>query len=56
MPTLLGWTQDYLAMVVLITLEATGYQATASDAFYPGSWASLMTMDIAPSGAGTPVP
>jgi oligopeptide transport system substrate-binding protein len=45
-----------LAMVVLIKPEVTGYQATASDAFYPGSWASLMTMDIAPSGAGTPVP
>ena len=45
-----------LAMVVLVKPEVTGYQATASDAFYPGSWASLMTMDIARSGVGTPVP
>jgi oligopeptide transport system substrate-binding protein len=44
-----------LAMVVLIKPEVTGYQATASDAFYPGSWASLMTMDLATAGDGTPV-
>jgi ABC-type oligopeptide transport system substrate-binding subunit len=41
-----------LAMVVLMKLEATGYQATASDAFDPGSWASLMTMGLSGWNAG----
>ena len=41
-----------LAMVVLIKLEATGYQATASDAFNPGSWALLMTMGLRGWNAG----
>jgi oligopeptide transport system substrate-binding protein len=45
-----------LATVVLVKPEVTGYQATASDAFYPGQWASLLTLDVAASGGGTPVP
>jgi oligopeptide transport system substrate-binding protein len=44
-----------LATVVLINPEVTGYQATPSDTFYPGQWASLLTLDLAPAGEATPV-
>jgi len=45
-----------LATVVLVKPEVTGYQATASDAFYPGQWASLTTLTLSPPGSGTPIP
>jgi oligopeptide transport system substrate-binding protein len=35
-----------LATVVVIKPEVTGYQATASDYFYPGQWSSLTTLDV----------
>jgi oligopeptide transport system substrate-binding protein len=44
-----------LAMVVVVKPEVTGYQATASDAFFPGAWSSLMTLDLRLNGEATPV-
>jgi hypothetical protein len=45
-----------LATVVLIKPEVTGYRATASDAFYPGQWASLLRLDLTESAGATPAP
>jgi oligopeptide transport system substrate-binding protein len=39
-----------LATVVLIKPEVSGYQATASDTFYPGQWSSLTTLDLSQPG------
>jgi oligopeptide transport system substrate-binding protein len=36
-----------LATVVMVKPDVTGYQATASDYFYPGQWSSLTTLDLA---------
>ena len=44
-----------LATVVLVKPELTGYQATASDYFYPGQWSSLTTLDLNPNAGATPV-
>ena len=44
-----------LATVALIKPEVTGYRATASDNFYPGQWASLITLDLVPAAGATPV-
>jgi oligopeptide transport system substrate-binding protein len=44
-----------LAAVVLVKPEVTGYQATSADFFYPGQWASPMTLDLAEPLEGTPV-
>jgi oligopeptide transport system substrate-binding protein len=43
------------ATVVVVKLEVTGYQATASDNFYPGQWASLTTLDLTANAGATPV-
>jgi len=43
-----------LAAVVLIKPEVIGYQATASDYFYPGQWSSLTTLDLVPRVEATP--
>jgi oligopeptide transport system substrate-binding protein len=44
-----------LATVVAIKPEVTGYQPTTADAFYPGQWASLLTLDLVPEAEATPV-
>jgi oligopeptide transport system substrate-binding protein len=43
------------ATVVVVKPEVTGYQATASDYFYPGQWASLTTLSLSPNVGATPV-
>ena len=43
-----------LATVNVIKPEVTGYAATSSDYFYPGQWASLLTLDLGAAEAGTP--
>jgi oligopeptide transport system substrate-binding protein len=44
-----------LATVVAIKPEVTGYQPTTADAFYPGQWASLLSLDLVPEAEATPV-
>jgi oligopeptide transport system substrate-binding protein len=43
-----------LATVVMVKPDVTGYQATASDYFYPGQWASLTTLNLNPNAGATP--
>ncbi len=43
------------ATVVLIKPNVTGYRATTSDFFYPGQWASLLTLGLGGEAGGTPV-
>jgi oligopeptide transport system substrate-binding protein len=45
-----------LATVVMVKPNVTGYQATASDSFYPGQWASPMTLALSQGVSGTPIP
>ena len=45
-----------LATVVLVDPAVTGYAATPSDFFYPGQWASLLTLDLGAGAGGTPAP
>ena len=44
------------ATVVLVKPGVTGYAATPSDFFYPGQWASLLTLDVGAGTGGTPAP